>query len=123
VGAGVAIPPHEITDYASDQIPADYAVVIVSWVVPGFEEHDLEIPTPNGVRFLGAAICLEVLWNKEDILLELPKPVSQPSEHASSPPDPDDSGGNDYDDGDDDKGKNGGPPKSPPPPNSLPPTS
>jgi hypothetical protein len=57
VGTCVAIPPHEISYYASDQIPADYAVVIVSWAAPGFEEHDLEIPTPNGVRFLGDAIC------------------------------------------------------------------
>jgi hypothetical protein len=85
VGTGVAIPPHEITDYASDQIPADYAVVIVSWVVPGFEEHDLETPTPNGVRFLGASICFEVLWNKEDILLELPTLVSQPLERLFTP--------------------------------------
>jgi hypothetical protein len=76
MGTGVAIPPYEITYYASDQIPADYAVVIVSWAAPGFEEHDLEIPTPNGVRFLGATICFELLWNKEDILLELPTPVS-----------------------------------------------
>jgi hypothetical protein len=44
---------------------------------------------------------LQVLWNKADIVLEMPTPLSQPSHPSSSPP------GDDPDDDDNDNGSNG----------------
>jgi hypothetical protein len=61
VGTGAALPPNEIQEYANQPIPPDYAIVVVSWAAVGFEEHELEFPTPHRVRFLGATIGEEVL--------------------------------------------------------------
>jgi len=44
VGTHVAVPAHEIQDYANQQILPKYAIVVVSWAAPGFEEHISSFP-------------------------------------------------------------------------------
>jgi hypothetical protein len=51
---------------------------------------------------LGSTLGLVVLWNKADIVLEMPTPSTQPSLPRSSPP------SDDPDDGDDDDNDGGG---------------
>jgi hypothetical protein len=120
VATGIALPAGESIEYSNELIPPNYAIMVVSWVAPGFDEHELDFPTAQGIQFLGRTICSEVLWNKEDIELEMSAPSSQPSVAASSPPD--DDGSDDDDDGGDDNDDNG-PPRSSPPSRSSPPPS
>jgi len=118
VAMGIALLPGQSTEYGNEQILPDYAIVVVSWVAPGFDEHELEFPTALGIRYLGCTICSKVLWNKEDIELEMTMLLSQPLVAASSPPD--DDGDDVNDDGGDDNDDNG-PPCNSPPPHSSPP--
>jgi len=93
-------------------IPPDYALVDVAWTHNDYEEDELDFSTKDGVRFIGGTIGSCVLWNKADILLEMPTPASQPLRPSSSPP-----GGPSDDDDDDNGGEGnnnvGGPDSSP----------
>jgi len=115
---GIALLPGQSTEYGNEQILPDYAIVVVSWVAPGFDEHELEFPTALGIRYLGCTICSKVLWNKEDIELEMTTLLSQPLVAALSPPDDD---GDDVDDDGGDDNDGNGPPCNSPPPHSSPP--
>jgi len=101
VAQSVVLPPDNDTTYADKPIPPNYAMVVVVWTNIEFDEHDLDIPSEDGVRFIGETIGSCVLWNKSDILLEMPMPASQPSQPSSSPPagpsDDDEGGGDDND--------------------------
>jgi len=85
VAQGVVLPPDNDTTYAGKPIPPDYAKVVMAWTNIEFEEDELDIPTEDGIRFIGGTIGSCVLWNKSDILLEILTPASQPSQPSSSP--------------------------------------
>jgi hypothetical protein len=70
-----------------------------------FEHEELIFPTEEGYTLISGALGLRVLWNKADILFEMPMPVSQRSHPSSSPPG--DDPGDDNDDDGDDNGGNG----------------
>jgi hypothetical protein len=74
------------------------------------EEAELDFPTEEGATTLSDALGLQVLWNKADIELQMPKPASQPSQPSSSPPD----GLSDDDDNGGDGNDNDGGPSSTP---------
>lgn len=79
--------------YGDMQMPPDYAMVTVTWTNPVYEDDELNFPTVNGVRLLRGAISEEVLWNKDDILLEMKTPLSQPTPSTAVDDDDDNSGG------------------------------
>ena len=70
--------------YDGKPILPDYARVDVMWTYPDFNEDEINIPTKEGYRFIGATISLRVLWNKSYIVLDMPTPASQPSHPSSS---------------------------------------
>jgi len=115
VAQTVVLPLDNDTTYASKPIPPDYAKVVVAWTNIEFEEDELDFPTEDGIRFIGGTISSCVLWNKSDILLEMPTPASQPSQPSSSPtasPSDHNEGGGD-DNGGDDNNNAGGPSNTP----------
>jgi len=115
VAQGVVVPPDNDTTYAGKPIPPDYAKVVVAWTNTEFEEDELDIPTEDGIRFIGGTISSCALWNKSDILLEMPTPMSQPLQPSSSPvasPSDYNEGGGDDNGGDDQKCA-GGPSNTP----------
>jgi hypothetical protein len=57
-------------------IPPDYAKVTIVWICPGFEQEEIDFLAKSGETLLGATIAIEVLWNKEDLVLEAPTPAS-----------------------------------------------
>jgi len=131
VAEGYMHPKEDIKDFNQDQIPANYAAVILTWYATEYEEFEMEYPNAEGITFLGAALGSEVLWNKDDIeiILSTPTstmtatPTSQPSVAGSCPPDdPDHGDGDDKGNGGDDKGRNS-PRGTSPHPRSPPPTS
>jgi hypothetical protein len=100
VAQGVALPPESGATYDGKPIPPDYARVDMMWTNLDFDEDEIDIPTEEGYMFIGATIGVRVLWNKSDIVLDMPMPASQPSHPLSSPlGDPGDD--DDYDSGDD----------------------
>ena len=110
MGEGFVYPPnHHFNDYDNEDIPPGCVIISIAWVAKDFEEHELDYENPYGIKVLGRCICFDVPWNKEDIELEMPTPVSLASADASSPP-VDDGGSNDNDAGGDD---NRTPPPSP----------
>ena len=112
VAQGMVQPHNPKAMYNGKPIPPDYALVDVAWTHNDYEEDELDFPTEDGVRLIGGTIGSRVLWNKADILLEMPTPASQPSRPSSSPP-----GGPSDDDDDDNGGEGnnnvGGPDSSP----------
>ena len=46
------------------------------WTNTEFDEDEIGILTKEGSRFIGATLYMRVLWNKGDIVLEVPTPVS-----------------------------------------------
>ena len=123
MATGVPLPPESGAMYDGKPIPPDYAWVDVTWTNKDFDKDEIDIPTEEGYRFIGATIGMRVLWNKSDIVLDMPTPVSQPSHPTVSlPSDPGDD--NDDDGGGDDNDNAGSPgtcpPGSPPPDNSNP---
>ena len=60
--------------YDDRPILSDYAMD-VTWTNNTFDEDEIDIPCPNGVRYRRGIIGEEVLWNKSDMLDE-PTPVS-----------------------------------------------
>ena len=100
----VVLLPDNITTYANKPTPADYAMVVVAWTNTEFNEDELDIPTKDGIRFIGRSIVSCVLWKKSDILMEMPTPASQPWQPSSSPsggPSDNNEGGGDDNGGDD----------------------
>ena len=95
----------------------------MTWTNPDFDEDEIDIPTKEGYRFIGATIGMRVLWNKSDIVLDMLMPASQPLHPSSSPlddpSDDDDDGSSDDDNGGNDNDNAGCPCSSPlgsPPP-------
>jgi hypothetical protein len=107
----MALPPDSGALYDGRPIPTEYAQVEVAWTNVDFDQEEIDIPTDDGGRLLGSTLGSVVLWNKADIVLEMPTPSTQPSLPGSSLP------GDDPDDGDDDDDKGndnvGGPATSP----------
>ena len=68
---GVALPPESSAMYDGKPIPPDYARVDMTWTNLDFEEDEIDIPTEDGCRFLGATLGMRVLWNKSDIVLDM----------------------------------------------------
>jgi len=62
--------------YDSNPIIPDYAQVDVSWTNSEFDEDEIDIPTPEGFRFIGGILSMQVLWNKSDIVLDMPTSAS-----------------------------------------------
>jgi hypothetical protein len=69
---GVALPLDDEAGYHNKPIPPDYALVDVAWMNNDFDKDELDIPTEEGARFISAALGMRVLWNKADIVLEMP---------------------------------------------------
>jgi hypothetical protein len=57
--------------YDGKPIPLDYARVDVTWTNLNFDEDEIDIPTEEGYRFIGATIGTRVLWNKSDVVLDM----------------------------------------------------
>jgi hypothetical protein len=72
VAQGVALPPNDEARYHDKPILPDYDLVDVAWMNNDFDEDELDIPIEEGARFIGAALGMRVLWNKADIVLEMP---------------------------------------------------
>ena len=62
--------------YDGKPIPPDYAMVDVTWTNLDFDEDEINIPTEEGYRFIGATLSMRVLWNKSNIVLDMPTPMS-----------------------------------------------
>ena len=75
----VALPPESGAMYDNKPFLLDYARVDVTWTNLDFDEDEIDIPTEEGSRFLGSSLDMHMLWNKSDIVLEMPTPASQPS--------------------------------------------
>jgi hypothetical protein len=44
------------------------------WIVPDHLDDELDIPTPDRIKYLRGAIGKEVLWDRSDIVLDEPSP-------------------------------------------------
>ena len=76
VARGVALPLKSGSMYDNKPIPPDYARVDVMWTNKEFDEDKINIPTEEGSMFFGASLNMRVLWNKSDIVLDVPMPAS-----------------------------------------------
>ena len=76
VATGVALPPDSGAMYDGKPMQPDYAQVDVTWTNKDFDEDEINIPTEEGYRFINATIGMRVLWNKSDIVLDMPTPAS-----------------------------------------------
>jgi hypothetical protein len=85
VATGQVLPPKSGAMYNNRPILPDYARVEVTWTHDDFTE--------DGFRYIRGILGYIVLWNKEDIVLDMLTPRSQPSEPPTSPP----GGGDDAD--------------------------
>jgi hypothetical protein len=85
VATRVALPPDSGAMYNGKPIPPDYARVNVMWTNKDFDEDEIDIPTKEGYRFIGATIGMHVLWNRSDIVLDMPMLALQPSHMSLSP--------------------------------------
>ena len=72
VAQGVALPPKSSVTYNGKPIPHDYARMDLTWTNLNFDEDEIDIPTKEGYRFIDATIGMRVLWNKSDIVLDMP---------------------------------------------------
>jgi hypothetical protein len=95
-------------------------MVEVMWTYDHHDDDELDFANKEGDMTLGQALGTRVLWNKVDIVLDMPKPASKSSQPSSSPP-----GGpsDDDDDNDGDGNNNDGGPSSTPPRSPCPDTS
>jgi hypothetical protein len=100
--------------YHKKPILPDYARVTVTWTHNDYEEEEIDFPTEEGDRYIRGILGTCVLWNKEDIVLVMPMPRSQPSKPPTSPLG-DDDGGDDGDDNDNAGSPGSSPQRSPPP--------
>jgi hypothetical protein len=122
---GVALPPESDALYGGKLIPPDYARVDVTWTNTEFDDDEINIPTEEGSRFISATLGMCVLWNKGDIVLEVPMPAVARSQSPppSDPGDDDDDDNTDDDNGGDNDNASGpgsSPQGSPAPGNSSP---
>jgi hypothetical protein len=82
-------------------------MVEVMWTHDHHNDDELDFPNEERDMTLGQALSTHVLWNKADIVLDLSKSASKPSQPLLSPPggpsDDDDNGS----DGNDDDGSHG----------------
>ena len=76
MATGVAHPPKSGAMYDGKPILPYYAQVNVTWTNKDFDEDEIDIPTEEGYRFIGATIGMHMLWNKSDIVLDMSTPVS-----------------------------------------------
>jgi hypothetical protein len=76
VAQGVALPPNSGAMYGDKPIPPNYARVDVTWMNLDFDEDEIDIPTKEVYRFISSTISMRVLWNKSNIILDMPTPVS-----------------------------------------------
>jgi hypothetical protein len=76
VAQGVVQPPDPEARYQGKPNPPEYAVVEVAWTHDHHNEDELDFPTEEGAMTIGGALGMRVLWNKADIVLEMPKPAS-----------------------------------------------
>jgi hypothetical protein len=106
--------------YNKKLIPPDYARVIVTWTHNDYEEEGIDFPTEERDRYIRGIQGACVLWNKEDIVLDMPTPRSHPSDPPMSPPGDDDDSGDDGDGNDNAGGPGSSPRRSPPPDTSKP---
>jgi hypothetical protein len=108
-------PPNPKAKYHGILILPEYAVVEVMWTHDHHNDDELDFPNEEGDTTLGQVLGTRVLWNKADIVLDMPKPVSKPSQPSSSlpggPSDNDDDNGSDGNG--DDCGHGSTPPCSP----------
>jgi hypothetical protein len=82
-------------------------MVEVAWTHDHHNDDELDFPNEEGDTTLSRALGTCVLWNKADIVLEMMKLASQPSQSSLSlPGDPNDD--DDDDNGGDGKGNDGG---------------
>ena len=72
----VALSPESGAMYDDKPIPPNYAHVDVTWTNKDFDEDEIDITTEEGHRFIDATIGMRVLWNKSDIVLDMPTPAS-----------------------------------------------
>jgi len=85
VAQGEVQPPDPEARYKGKPIPPEYALLDVVWTDDMFDNDELDYPTEGGTT-IGNALGCRVLWNKADIVLEMRKPASKPSQPSSSPP-------------------------------------
>ena len=97
---GVALLPESDALYGGKPIPPDYARVDVTWSNTEFDEDEIDIPTEERSRFIGATLGICMLWNKGDIVLE----VLTPALAHLQPSPPGDRGDDDDDNTDNDNG-------------------
>jgi hypothetical protein len=102
VAHGTVQPPNPKARYHGRPIPPEYAVVEVMWTHDHHDNDELDFPNEEGDTTLGQALSTHVLWNKANIVLDLSKPASKPSQPSSSPP------GGPSDDDDDNSGDGNG---------------
>jgi hypothetical protein len=76
VATGLALLPESDAMYDGKPISPDYARVNVTWTNKDFDKDEIDIPTKEGYRFIGTTLIMRVLWNKSDILLDMPMPAS-----------------------------------------------
>ena len=76
MATGVALPSESSAMYDGKPIPPDYARIDMTWTNKDFDEDEIDIPTEEGYRFIGATIGVRMLWNKSNIVLEMPTPAS-----------------------------------------------
>jgi hypothetical protein len=79
VAHGAVQPPNPKARYHGKPILPEYAMVEVAWTHNHHNDDELDFPNEEGDTTLGRALGTRVLWNKVDIVLEMMKPVSQPS--------------------------------------------
>jgi hypothetical protein len=112
-------PPNPKARYHGRPIPPEYAVVEVMWTHDHHDDDELDFPNEEGDMTLGRVLGTRVLWNKANIVLDMLKPASKPSQPSSSPPggpsdDDDDNSG----DGNGDDGSHGSTPARSPRPDT-----
>jgi hypothetical protein len=113
VAQAMALPPDSDALYDGRPILAEYARVEVAWMNTDFDQEEIDIPTDDGGRLLDSTLGSVVLWNKADIVLEMPTPSTQPSLPGSSPRGDDPNDGDDDDSGGKGNDNAGGPATSP----------
>jgi hypothetical protein len=74
VAMGYALPLKSGVLYNKKPISPDYARVNVTWTHDDYDEEEIDIPTKDNDRYIRGILGAFVLWNKEDIILDMPTP-------------------------------------------------
>jgi hypothetical protein len=70
VATGVAMPGHV---FHNNPIPTEYVKVLVQEITNmGYTDYPLDHVTPEGVKELGQAVNLFILWNRHESFLDGP---------------------------------------------------